>query len=94
MQYYVYILASAFRGILYVGVTNDLLRRTYEHKIGAADGFTKKYHVNQLVYYEVHESIEAAILKEKLMKKWRRRMKFETVERDNPYWNDLYETLV
>lgn len=69
MQYYVYILASAFRGILYVGVTNHLIRRVYEHKTDAAEGFTKKYHVKTLVYYEIHESIEAAILKEKLIKK-------------------------
>ena len=94
MQYYVYILASAFRGTLYVGVTNDLIRRIFEHKSKAVPGFTKRYDVDMLVYYEIHDSIEMAILREKLIKKWRREIKYEAIERENPYWHDLYETLV
>ena len=93
MQYYVYILASAFRGTLYVGVTNDLARRISEHKAGLIAGFTKKYNVKMLVYYEIHESIEAAILREKLIKKWRREIKYEAVEKENPFWHDLYTTI-
>ena len=93
MQYYVYILASAFRGTLYVGVTNDLARRISEHKAGLIAGFTKKYNVKMLVYYEIHESIEAAILREKLIKKWRREINYEAVEKEHPFWHDLYTTI-
>ena len=93
MAYYVYVLASRYRGTLYVGVTNDIARRCYEHKTGAADGFTRKYGIKQLVYIESHDTIEAAITREKLIKKWRRSMKFETIEATNPDWRDLYETL-
>ena len=93
MSYYVYILASRYRGTLYVGVTNDIARRCYEHKMGLADGFTKKYAIKQLVYIELHDAIETAITREKLIKRWRRSMKFETIEAANPDWKDLYETL-
>ena len=93
MAYYVYILASKERGTLYVGVTNDLLRRIYEHKEGLADGFTKRHGAKHLVYFETHESIEAAILQEKRLKRWRRNWKIELIERDNPHWVDLYKTL-
>ncbi len=93
MAYYVYILASRYRGTLYVGVTNDLARRIYEHKTDAADGFTKKYDVKLLVYMEAHDTIEMAIRREKLIKKWRREMKFEEIEKQNPDWHDLYEIL-
>ena len=89
MAYYVYILASKERGTLYVGVTNDLMRRVYEHK----EGFSKRHGVKRLVYCETHESIEAAILQEKRLKRWRRDWKIELVERDNPHWVDLYKTL-
>lgn len=92
-MYYVYILASRYRGTLYVGVTNNIARRVHEHKSDVADGFTKKYNVKHLVYVEAHESIERAITREKLIKKWRRTMKFEEIERANPDWNDLYMTL-
>ena len=94
MAYYVYILASKERGTLYVGVTNDLMRRVYEHKEGLAEGFSKRHSVNRLVYFETHESIEAAILQEKRLKRWRRDWKIELIERDNPHWVDLYKTLM
>ena len=93
MAYYVYILASKERGTLYVGVTNDLMRRVYEHKEGLAEGFSKRHSVKRLVYFETHESIEAAILQEKRLKRWRRDWKIELIERDNPHWVDLYKTL-
>ncbi len=93
MAYYVYILASKERGTLYVGVTNDLLRRVYEHKEGLAEGFTKRHGVKRLVYFETHDSIEAAIAREKHLKRWRRDWKVELIERDNPRWADLYKTL-
>ena len=88
MAYYVYILASKERGTLYVGVTND-----YEHKEGLVEGFSKRHGVKRLVYCETHESIEAAILQEKRLKRWRRDWKIELIERDNPHWVDLYKTL-
>ena len=93
MAYYVYILAGKERGTLYVGVTNDLMRRVYEHKEGLAEGFSKRHSVKRLVYFETHESIEAAILQEKRLKRWRRDWKIELIERDNPHWVDLYKTL-
>ena len=93
MTYYVYILAGKERGTLYVGVTNDLMRRIYEHKEGLAEGFSMRHGVKRLVYFETHESIEAAILQEKRLKRWRRDWKIELIERDNPHWVDLYKTL-
>jgi putative endonuclease len=92
MQYYVYLLASQRNGTLYLGVTNDLVRRTWEHKTDAAAGFTSRYGVHQLVWYEVHESIEAAITREKQMKKWNRAWKLRLIEESNPTWQDLYST--
>ncbi len=93
MHYYVYMLASAFRGTVYVGVTNDLIRRVWEHRTEAAEGFTKRHGIKLLVYYKIHTSIEAAIAKEKLIKKWRREIKYEVVEKENPFWHDLYDSL-
>ncbi|MFM9890998.1 MAG: GIY-YIG nuclease family protein [Rickettsiales bacterium] len=93
MQYYVYLLASAFHGTLYVGVTRDLIRRVWEHKEGIVPGFTKRYGIKLLVYYEVHESIEAAITREKSIKRWGREMKYEAIQKENPFWHDLYESL-
>jgi putative endonuclease len=89
----VYVLASKRNGTLYVGVTNDLARRTWEHKSDSIDGFTKRYGVHQLVYIELHETMPAAILREKQIKKWRRAWKLELIERDNPEWRDLYAEL-
>ena len=93
-EYYVYILASQKYGTLYIGITNNLLKRVYQHKEGLVDGFTKKYHVNKLVYYEVHEDIHEALLREKQMKKWRRDWKINLIEKDNPQWFDIYCGLI
>jgi putative endonuclease len=92
MQYYVYILASQRNGTLYIGVTNNLVRRTWQHREDVVDGFTSKYGVNMLVWYEVHESIEAAITREKQIKKWNRAWKLRLIEESNPNWQDLYLT--
>ncbi len=89
-SYWVYILASGRGGTLYIGVTNDPVRRVYEHRLGVADGFTKKYDVHRLVYFEQHSDIEAAIRREKRRKKWNRGWKIELIEKTNPGWIDLY----
>ncbi len=89
-SYWVYILASRIGGTLYIGVTNNLVRRVYEHKTGFADGFTKKYSVHRLVYFEQYGDIEAAILREKHLKKWKRAWKIQLIEELNPNWDDLY----
>lgn len=89
-DYYVYIMASKRNGTLYVGVTNDLVRRVYEHKHGHAEGFTKKYTVTMLVYYETTPNIEAAIMREKRLKKFLRKEKLALIETMNPQWRDLY----
>ena len=88
--YWVYILASTIGGTLYVGVTNNLVRRVYEHKMGLADGFTKKYRIHRLVYFEQFGDIEAAILREKRLKRWNRAWKIRLIEELNPNWDDLY----
>ena len=88
--YYVYILASKKNGTLYLGVTNDIARRIYEHKNNLVDGFTKKYSVHCLVYFEVCEDVRVAIQREKNIKKWRRRWRIELIEKNNPDWRDLY----
>lgn len=87
--YYVYILASKRNGTLYRGVTNDLVRRVYEHKSGLIKGFTKRYSVNKLVYFESTNEVNAAILREKRLKKWKRQWKIELIEKSNPDWKDL-----
>jgi putative endonuclease len=94
MNYWVYILASAPGGTLYVGITNDLARRVYEHREGFADGFTRKYHVKHLVYFEPHETAIAAIQREKNIKHWPREWKIDLIVRDNPLWRDLYEDII
>ena len=88
-QYYVYILASKIRGTLYVGMTNDLQRRVYEHKTGIKKGFTEKYGVNKLVYFETFQQVEEAIEREKNIKKWKRDWKIQLIERNNKKWLDL-----
>lgn len=93
-QYSVYILASKRNGTLYIGVTNDLIRRVWEHKDKLVKGFTKKYGVDKLVYYEVTENIESAILREKQLKKWNRAWKIRLIQEKNPQWKDLYFELV
>ena len=89
-----YILASKRNGTLYVGVTSDLIRRVWEHKNHVADGFTRKYYVHDLVYYELHEDMTAAITREKQLKKWNRKWKMKLIEADNSEWRDLYWELV
>ena len=86
----VYILASRRNGTLYVGVTSNLLRRIWEHKADSIDGFTSRYGVHTLVWYEVHETMSSAISREKNIKRWNRRWKLELIERLNPDWRDLY----
>jgi putative endonuclease len=88
--YYVYILASKRNGTLYIGVTNDLVRRIWEHREGLVEGFTKKYRVKILVYYEKTENVENAIIREKQLKKWNRSWKLNLIEKNNPEWRDLY----
>jgi putative endonuclease len=90
IPYYVYILASQRNGTLYIGLTNDLVRRTWEHKEDFAKGFTAKYGVHLLAWYEIHDSIEAAITREKQLKKWNREWKLRLIEEKNPGWRDLY----
>jgi putative endonuclease len=92
-QYYVYILASQRNGTLYVGMTNDLVRRYYEHKHGMVEGFTKKYQVHILVYYEVHDDVSEAIKREKQLKKWNRSWKIRLIEEKNPEWMELYDNI-
>jgi putative endonuclease len=88
--YWVYILASTLGGTLYIGVTNDLVRRIYEHRMGVADGFTKKYGIHRLVYFEQYNDVELAIQREKRLKKWNRAWKIRLIEEANPNWDDLY----
>jgi len=93
-QYYVYILASRRNGTLYIGVTNNLYKRVYEHKNDLVGGFTRRYRVHNLVYYEVYSDIRDAIAREKRMKKWKRQWKIELIEKSNPQWRDLYSDVV
>jgi putative endonuclease len=88
--FYVYILASRKNGTLYIGVTNDLVRRVFEHKEGVVPGFTKKYRVKNLVYYEQFDDPTTAIQREKTMKFWLRQWKINKIEENNPDWRDLY----
>ena len=90
----VYILASQNNGTLYVGVTSDLNKRVWEHKNNITEGFTKRYGVHTLVWYEIHESMESAILREKELKKWKRQWKLDLINETNPEWWDLYPDLV
>jgi putative endonuclease len=90
----VYILASKRNGTLYIGVTSGLIKRIWEHKNNLVEGFTKRYRVHNLVWYELHENMESAILREKTLKEWKRMWKLELIERSNPDWNDLYNTIL
>ena len=89
-QYYIYIM-RCYRGTLYTGVTDDLVRRVYEHRLKVVEGFTRKYNVNRLVYYQATSNIESAIAREKQIKGWTRRRKVELIESTNPGWADLAE---
>ena len=90
----VYLLASRRRGTLYVGVTSDLIKRVWEHKNDVIEGFTKRYGVHTLVWYELHSTMESAMHREKRIKEWKRQWKLNLFERDNPSWRDLYDDLV
>jgi putative endonuclease len=91
--YYVYLLASQKHGTLYVGVTSNLLGRVYQHKTGVVRGFTRRYHVHLLVWFECYDDPLTAIAREKEIKKWRREWKINLIESTNPEWLDLYEAL-
>lgn len=87
-------MASQRNGTLYIGVTSNLVKRIWEHKTNVVEGFTKKYGVHTLVWYEIHETMDSAIYKEKALKKWRRKWKTDLIESFNPDWHDLYETII
>ena len=93
-MYYVYILANKNNTVLYIGMTNDLRRRLYEHKTEQLDGFTKKYHIHKLVYLEEYSDVDYAIAREKQLKKWLRSKKNSLIETQNPDWDDLGEYLI
>ena len=90
----VYMMASQRNGTLYIGVTSNLIKRIWEHKTNVVEGFTKKYDIHTLVWYEIHETIGSAIQKEKTLKKWRRKWKIALIESFNPDWQDLYEAII
>lgn len=92
-DYYVYILTNERDKLLYIGVTNSLRRRMYEHRNGVVEGFTKDYRIDKLVYYEMCHNVEDAIRREKQLKKWRREKKIQLIEQMNPYWKDLGEEI-
>ena len=92
-QFYVYMMASKRNGTLYLGVTSDLVKRVWQHKTGRVESFTKKYGVKLLVYYEIHESAENAITREKQIKKWNRAWKLRLIEEKNSEWQDLYSEI-
>jgi putative endonuclease len=92
-MYYVYLLASGKHGTLYIGVTNDLVRRVYEHKNKVIRGFTARYEVTKLVWYEAYDDPANAITREKELKKWRRDWKIRLIEENNPDWSDLYPSI-
>jgi putative endonuclease len=93
-RYFTYILANKEKGVIYVGVTNDLARRVWEHKSKSVPGFTRQYGVSRLVYYEEYASILEARNRERALKRWRRSWKFKLIEEINPGWRDLYDDLV
>jgi len=93
-QYYIYLITNFENGTLYTGVTNDLVRRTYEHKNKLVDGFTKKYGLDKLVYFEVSDNIEQAILREKQIKGGSRKKKLDLINNFNKKWEDLYEKII
>ncbi len=94
MQPAVYILASGINGTLYIGVTSNLVQRVYQHRMGLVDGFSKKYNVKMLVWYEQGDSMEAVIRREKALKKWSRQWKLDLIETQNPEWRDLWTQIV
>jgi putative endonuclease len=93
-HFFVYILCSKRNGTLYTGVTSDLIKRVYQHRNNFADGFTKRYSIHHLVWYEMHGTAETAISREKQIKKWNRQWKLDLIEESNSSWKDLYDELV
>lgn len=91
---YVYIMASSRNGTLYIGVTSDLVGRTYQHRMGLVEGFTKQYKCKTLVWFEAYDDLQDARYRELQMKKWKRAWKIELIEQTNPQWKDRYETLL
>ena len=94
MAYYVYFMSNSRDGTIYVGITNDLVRRVYEHRTNAVPGFTARYNLKRLVYFEEHSTAANAIQREKTIKHWVRAWKMDLIERNNPDWNDLYDQIV
>jgi putative endonuclease len=92
--YYVYIMSNKYNNVLYIGVSNDLVRRVYEHRNNLIDGFTKKYRCHKLVWYTSTNDINSAIILEKRMKKWKRQYKINMINQFNPDWRDLYKTVI
>ena len=93
-QFYIYIITNKRYGTLYAGVTSNLPQRAYQHRNKLVDGFSKTHGLTKLVYYESHENAESAILREKQIKNWKREWKLELIEKSNPHWHDLYESLI
>jgi len=93
-NYYVYIMTNKYNTVLYTGVTNDLVRRVYEHKNKLVEGFTAKYNLTKLVYYEIYNDVKEAINREKQIKGWKREKKEDLIKEFNPMWKDLYEEIV
>jgi putative endonuclease len=92
-MFYVYLLASKPYGTLYIGTTSDLMRRVWEHKNKIVPGFTRRYHIDRLVWFEAHQSADMALRREKQLKEWQRDWKINLIERENPHWDDLYPNL-
>lgn len=93
-QYYIYIMSNRKNGVLYIGVTNNLIRRVFEHREHQAKGFTDKYNLTRIVYYEVASDITSAITREKQLKAWRRQWKIDLINKANPDWSDLYGGII
>jgi putative endonuclease len=93
-SYFVYILASQKNGTLYIGITSNLIKRIWEHRNNLVEGFTKKYNVHTLVYFEQTENVQSALLREKQLKKWKRGWKLKLIEKDNSKWKDLYNDII
>jgi len=93
MAYYVYVLASRKDGAIYIGATNDIVRRVFEHRQKAVPGFTTKYNITRRVWFEVYDDPASAITREKELKEWRRDWKIQLIEKENPHWLDLYESI-
>jgi putative endonuclease len=92
-KFYVYIICKKRNGTLYTGITSNLIKRIYEHKNNLIEGFSQKYNVHRLVWYEIHETAETAISREKQIKAWKRHWKLRLIEKNNPEWNDLYDII-